>query len=414
MRSDALRLALISPEFPAPPRSGGRRRTFHLLQALSRLGTVDLITFSERPEAEASPLVRPICRRLHIVRLPEHSRRLLPFLGRNLRRVVRGIPPLTDRFSEASVCDAVRRCLHRERYDALVLEHSWIAHYIPIARALQPQARIVLDCHNIESDLWRQYYERPPKLWYKPAAYRFWRSALAQERTYLPRADLVWVVSDLDAERARALAPSARVRVIPNGTIPLPPERLPSKATDAPLIGFLGSTRYLPNESGLRFFLERIWPAIREAVPDVHLMVLGHPSEWLRRRARADAHLRVIGEVPDIAPYLRQWALMVVPLLHGGGTRVKILDAWAHGVAVVSTSKGAEGIRATPGEELWIADSPAAFAQAVIRLLRDADERHRLARRGYERARCEYSWDIIAERVRHQLLSLLTGDDVSP
>ncbi len=414
MGSDAIRLALISPEFPAPPTSGGKKRTFHLLEALARLGMVDLITFSECPEAEASRLVQAMCRYVHIVRLPEHPRRLLPFLARNLRRVAQGVNPLIDRFSEASVRAAVERSLHHETYDIVVLEHSWIAHYIPLVREMQPRARIILDCHNIESDLWRQYYEHPPKFWHKPAAYRFWRSALEQERTYLRLADLVWVVSETDAERARALAPSARVQVIPNGTIPLPREALSENATGPPILGFLGSLNYPPNESGMRFFLDRIWPAIREAVPDVRLMVIGRPSTWLLRRARADAHLLVVGEVSDITPCLRQWALMVVPLLHGGGTRMKILDAWAHGIAVVSTSKGAEGIRAAHGEEVWIADAPNEFAQAVIHLLRDTAARQRLARGGYERARREYSWETIAERARHQITALLTENDVSP
>ncbi len=413
MGSDAIRLALISPEFPAPPTSGGKKRTFHLLDALARLGTVDLITFSEHPEAETPQLLHAICRRVDIIRLPEHSRRLLPFLIRNLRRAARGINPLIDRFSESSVCETLWRRLHHETYDLVVLEHSWIAHYISLVRDVQPQARIILDCHNIESDLWRQYYEHPPKFWHKLAAYRFWRSALEQERTYLRLADLVWVVSETDAERARALAPSARVRVIPNGTIPLPREALSANVTGPPIIGFLGSLDYPPNESGMRFFLDRIWPAIRAAVPDARLMVIGRPSAWLLRRARTDAHLFVVGEVSDITPYLRQWALMVVPLLYGGGTRMKILDAWAHGIAVVSTSKGAEGIHTRPGEEVWIADAPNEFAHAVIHLLRDAAERHRLARSGYERARCDYSWDTIAERARHQVITLLTGNDVS-
>jgi len=414
MGSDAIRLALISPEFPAPPTSGGKKRTFHLLDALARLATVDLITFSEHPEAEPSRLLHGICRRVEIVRLPEHSRRLLPFLARNLRRLARGVNPLIDRFSEASVCEAVGRHLRHETYDIVVLEHSWIAHYIPLVRDAQPRARIILDCHNIESDLWRQYYEHPPKFWHKPAAYRFWRSALEQERTYLRLADLVWVVSEPDAERARALAPSARVQVLPNGTTPLPREALSASATGAPIVGFLGSLQYPPNESGMRFFLDRIWPVIRAAVPDARLMVIGRPSAWLLRRARTDAHLLAVGEVSDVTPYLRQWALMVVPLLHGGGTRMKILDAWAHGIAVVSTSKGAEGIRATPGEEVWIADTPNEFARAVIHLLRDAAERHRLARGGYERARRDYSWETIAERARHQVRALLIGNDVSP
>jgi glycosyltransferase involved in cell wall biosynthesis len=410
MSDRGLRLAMISPEFPEPPTSGGKKRTLHLLGALTRMGSVDLITFSERPDAEPTSLLRSICRRVQIVRLPAHSPRLLPFLRRNLRRILQGVPPLTDRFSEPPVREAVRRHLQQDVYEVIVLEHSWIAPYIPIVREVQPRARIVLDCHNIESDLWRQYYERPLKPWYKPAAYRFWRSAFEQERTYLPRADQVWVVSEADARRARALAPSAHLRVIPNGTTPC---EAVGHAADPPIIGFLGSLLYPPNEHGLRLLLDRIWPTIRDAVPEVRLMIIGRPTPALLQRARADERVLVLGEVEDITPYLRQWTLMVVPVLHGGGTRMKILDAWAHGVAVVSTRKGAEGIGATHGEELWIADTPHEFAQAVIYLLRNAAERHRLARRGYERAKQSYSWEIIAERVHEAITSLLTADAVS-
>jgi glycosyltransferase involved in cell wall biosynthesis len=406
-----IRLAVISPEFPAPLTSGGRKRTFHLLRALARAGPVDLITFSERPEAEPTSLVHPVCQRLDVIRLPTHSPKLLPFLRRNLRRAAQGVNPLIDRFSEDAVREAVERDLQHQAYDVIILEHSWIAHYIPIARRWQPHAKIILDCHNIESDLWRQYYERPRKFWHKPAAYRFWRSALEQERAYLPRADQVWVVSETDARRAHALAPSARLRVIPNGTTPV---EVGGQPAHPPIIGFLGSLMYPPNESGLRFFLDHIWPRICEATPDVRMMIIGRPTPALLRRARADERLLVVGEVTDITPYLQQWTLMVVPLLHGGGTRMKILDAWAHGIAVVSTSRGAEGLRAAPGEGLWIADSPQEFAEAVLHLLRDEAERLRLARRGYELVRRFYSWDVIAERVLDALTSLLAEDAAPP
>ncbi|GBC78618.1 hypothetical protein HRbin08_02114 [bacterium HR08] len=404
-------LAVISPEFPAPLTSGGKKRTFHLLRALARVGPVDLITFSEQPEAEPVSLVRPVCQRLDIIRLPRHAPKLFPFLWRNLRRAARGVNPLIDRFSEGAVRAAVERSLQHQAYEVIVLEHSWIAHYIPIIRRWQPHARIILDCHNIESDLWRQYYERPRQFWHKPAAYRFWRSALEQERAYLPHADQVWVVSEADARRARALAPSARLRVIPNGTTLMEGWGRPAHP---PIIGFLGSLRYPPNESGLRFFLDHIWPRIRAATPDVRMMIIGRPTPALLRRARADERLLVVGEVPDITPYLQQWALMVVPLLHGGGTRMKILDAWAHGIAVVSTSRGAEGLRAAPGEGLWIADSPQEFAEAVLHLLREEAERLRLARRGYELVRRFYSWDVIAECARDAITSLLAEDAAPP
>ncbi len=405
-----IRLAVISPEFPAPPTSGGKRRTFHLLGALAQLGSVDLITFSEHPEAEPKHLLQPICRHLDILRLPPHSKRLLPFLRRNLRRALQGVNPLIDRFSDRDLYRAVRHSLLQDLYDVILLEHSWIAHYIPIVRQLRPQARVLLDCHNIESDLWRQYYEHPPKHWQKPALARFWRSILQQEKTYLPQADVVWVTSEADAARARTLAPSASVWVVPNGATPLEEALLFSHPPDPvpPVIGFVGALEYPPNERGVRFFLDEIGPIIWKAAPQVRAMFIGRPVPWILERARTDERLHVVGEVHDITPYLRQCTLMIVPLLHGGGTRLKILEAWAHGIAVVSTSKGAEGLRYTHRENLWIADSPADFAAAVLHLLRDPTERRRLARGGYEQVKRFYSWEAIAEDLRQRLAALLS------
>ena len=179
------RALIISPEFPYPLTSGGTQRTFHVLSALALDYQVDLLTFAEEPQPEGLHALEQICARVHVILLPHHSKEVAAFVWRNVRRAVQGINPLIDRFSEPFILDRVRSWLSANTYDLILLEHSWIAHYIDeIKTSSNRTALTVLDAHNVESNLWRQYYERPDTWYHKPALYRYWRSVHEYEQRY--------------------------------------------------------------------------------------------------------------------------------------------------------------------------------------------------------------------------------------
>jgi glycosyltransferase involved in cell wall biosynthesis len=138
---------------------------------------------------------------------------------------------------------------------------------------------------------------------------------------------------------------------------------------------FVGSMDWLPNQDGVKYFVERVWPLVRRRRHGATFRVVGrNPPPEIRRLSGVDG-VEVAGTVPDVRPYLDEAAVMAVPLLVGGGTRLKIFEAMAMGKAVVSTTVGAEGLSVIPGEHLLIADDPSGFADAVVSTLESPEHR---------------------------------------
>jgi glycosyltransferase involved in cell wall biosynthesis len=157
---------------------------------------------------------------------------------------------------------------------------------------------------------------------------------------------------------------------------------------------FTGVMKYLPNSDGIRWFLAEVLPLVRESVPGVRLLVVGaDPPPDLRRMASGGVTLT--GRVGDVRPYVDRAAVSIVPLRMGGGTRLKIVEAFAMKKPVVSTTVGAEGIDVADGESILLADEPRAFADAVVRLLRDGRLREKLVRNAYALMMDRYEWSVI-------------------
>jgi glycosyltransferase involved in cell wall biosynthesis len=311
--------------------------------------------------------------------LKRHSKSPLARVWRNAVRLARGLPPLYDRFSgyEAQLSAAMRR----PRYDVAVVEHFWCASY---ADLLRPHCgRLVLDLHNIESELARSHARAAagPASW---ASSRFAAAYRRLEREWLPRFDLVLVASEDDRQRIES-HPNGHpcVRVFPNALpeIALPQSVLPME-TEADAIVFSGNLEYHPNVEAVRWFRARVWPLIREKNLHVEWCLMGRNPEAIARLVEGDSRIRLIGPVDDAIATLAQAKVCVAPLLSGSGTRFKILEAWAAARAVVSTTIGAEGLGARNGEHLMIADTPEQFAGAVERLLADPLLRTRLGESG--------------------------------
>jgi polysaccharide biosynthesis protein PslH len=219
------------------------------------------------------------------------------------------------------------------------------------------------------------------------------------ERRLCPRFDLNVMTSEVDAARLRALAPGARTTVIPNGVDidffrPGSPDQVvPGR------IAFLGPTYMFPNRDAVDFFLSDAWPLIRQRVPECTLHLIGKNSGDERARFESHSGVTSNGHVPDIRPHLAEAGVSIVPIRVGGGTRLKILDSWSMGKAVVSTSVGCEGLETVDGRNILIRDDPGEFAAAVVQLLRDRDLRDRLGREGRKTAEELYAWRVVGRRL---------------
>jgi len=380
-RSAAL---VLSPEAPYPPVGGGALRTASLLEYLSESYDVDLIAFREPGAADpraAAPRGR--FRSIHVLELPEHRKGRLARAARNLRRLLVGRPPLNDRF--AGFDRRLRLCLSGRRYRLAVIEHFWCAPYV--CELAAHADRVVLDLHNVESELHRQLActERFPL---GLAFARFARCCRRMEQIWLPRFSLLLAASEQDAARLRALAPTTPLAVYPNA-IPLvaqprPPER--------EAVVFSGNLEYHPNLVAVRFFRREIWPLLRASRPGLVWRVIGKNPHAVAKYLEGDPRIELVGPVGDAVAALAEARVVVVPLLAASGTRFKILEAWAAGRAVVSTRVGAEGLNARDGEHLLIADEPRAFAQAVSLLLDAPDKRAALGSAGRALYEERFSW----------------------
>lgn len=377
------RAVILSPEAPYPLWGGGALRTASLLHALAERYELDVLLFRE-PEAgdPAAALPRGLAARTTVVTLPHHARTVAARLSRNARRLVRGVPPLWDRFQGFD--PSVAEFLEGHRYDLAVIEHFWCAHY---ERLLRPVARrVVLDLHNVESALHRRYgqVEGGAMRW---AHGRFAGSYEALESLWLPRFDLVLAPSEADA----ALLPAVRAAVYPN-TIPAHPAPPPYVAR-LPLVAFSGNLEYHPNVQAVRWFARDIWPLIRRARPEAEWLLVGKNEQAVRPMLAGLRGVRCTGMVEDAMAELAHAAVAVVPLLSGSGTRLKILEAWAAGTPVVSTPLGAEGLGEAESLPLALASSPREFASAVLRLLDSPQQAAMLAAQGRQRYEDSFTWE---------------------
>lgn len=369
---DKSRVLFVTPEAPFPILGGGSQRIASLIEYARHSGAeVDLLTFSPCPASAA-------IRYKWEIPLPPNGRSLRARVMRNAGRFLRGVPPLIDRLAGFEA--QIQRALAGQHYDAILVEHFWLAPYVDVLQKFG--TRVICDLHNIESEFFRSL-TCSSGLLSGVMHTRFARLSEQLERSLLPRYTGVLVTSEADAKCVARLAPSLNICIFPN-TIPwLEIPHLDRKRE----IVFSGNMEYHPNQQAVSWFYRQIWPALREE-KDLRWRLVGMNPHAVAAIAARDGRIEVTGAVCDAIPEIARAQVAVVPLLSGSGTRVKILEAWAAGTPVVSTRLGAAGLPVRDGEHLLLADTPEAFSAAVKRILQNqalADQLRAAGRALYER-----------------------------
>jgi glycosyltransferase involved in cell wall biosynthesis len=303
----------------------------------------------------------------------------------------------------------LRRLLASRTFDVVLLEFPFLAADVLADLHLGSHRPIrVLDTHNIEFDLARQQAGREQGLLRRIHNAANWPKLQREELDAFRRFDGVAFCSDQDAERARALVPSVNAVVVPNAVDVhefAPAPDLPR--SDGRTVLFFGAINYFPNVDGILFLLREIWPLLSASHPQARLKIVGqHPTREIL--AFQGPRVEVTGRVDDVRPHLASAALTIVPLRIGGGTRFKILEAMAMARPVVSTTLGAEGIDARPGQHLLLGDDAAGLAAAAGRVLDDPALGRALGDAGRTLVQQRYSWDAAAGALERFLLLLGT------
>ncbi|HUQ95675.1 MAG TPA: glycosyltransferase [Bryobacteraceae bacterium] len=377
----AERALFISPEPPYPLTGGGALRSASLLQFLAARYPVDIVLFhvdgaSDPVEALPRGLVGDILS----VPLPGHATGTPAVITRNSLRLLRGVPPMLDRFSGQE--KIIGAWLKGRTYHTAVLEHFWCASYASLVRS--HCRHLYLDLHNIESE-WHARSARvesgPYSLGHKIFAAYYRRL----ERKLLPLFDRLIVTSSREAARVASCPTTVYPNAIPFTPRPCGPPRYS--------LVFSGNLDYLPNQQAVRFFHNEVWPLLHRAHPGLKWRIVGKNPRGIPPHIAADAGIEITGPVDHAISELACSLIAVVPILTGSGTRVKILEAWAAALPVVSTTLGAEGLDAVPGKHLLLADTPAEFAASISALLNGSHLRAQLADAGRALYEERYTWD---------------------
>jgi glycosyltransferase involved in cell wall biosynthesis len=278
--------------------------------------------------------------------------------------------------------------------DVVQLESVYAAWYGFRLQKLFPSALYVLRAHNVEQQVFNRAAHTTSSL-----PLRLYLSLQAEKmRRFEDRAvlwaDLVVPVTEVDrAELERRTGRHAGWHIATAGVDAnvMKPVEVAVSATD---VAFAGPLRWYPNRQGVEWFVRRVWPLVHARSPRSRFRVMGEPSSdrWQVPRA---AGVDVLGYVPSVEAELTSCRVFAVPLLSGSGIRLKILNAAAWGIPVVSTTVGAEGLAFRDGSEILISDDPTEFAEAVLRLLTDDQLWHGVRTAALERVRCQYSWESI-------------------
>jgi polysaccharide biosynthesis protein PslH len=291
--------------------------------------------------------------------------------------------------------------------DIVIIEEVWLYPYLNVIK--RHKCKIILDNLNIEASLWEQTHQAVKGLKAKLKTKIELNHLKFIEKDFSNQADQIWVCSQNDANLLRQFyGQVSPTHVIFNGINVLnydsvrsgecsPPPELPNKNRN---ILFLGQLSYAPNTVAVELLINQIYPRLKEIHPDSHLLLVGRkPTPFMLEAAKREPGIIVADSVPDVKPYLAAASMMVVPLLQGGGTRLKIVEAFAAGCPVISTAKGAEGIKVVDGEHLLIRNEVEEIVQGICKLWSNPDLAEKLANSAYELVKAEYSWEAVSHKI---------------
>lgn len=394
-----MRLFYLSTRICWPLRSGAHLRDFHLARQLACRGSLTYLGLDSQMLAHDGDMRREQLAELHdseIVRV----RRAAGYTAVNLLRGFLGPTPVSIlNFTSTTAKTVVEQLFREYSFDVVQVESVHLIAYAQRIREIAPAVPILCDWHNIESEIQDRYAANHPGLRaiYARRTAHLLRGA---EQKFLRLGNVHTVCSERERRLLLSLEPRARVEVIENGvdvSYFSQVEKLPGGPRRS--LVYVGLMDYHANVDAVCYFASGVWPKVRQLRPELEFKIVGaNPTAEVLALAN-QAGIIVTGTVDDLRPYYREALAAVVPLRVGGGTRLKILEAMAAGVPVISTSLGAEGLSAEDGNEIVLADTPPAMADAVAGLREGSPEWRRISENGMRLVRSQYDWPVIGKKL---------------
>jgi glycosyltransferase involved in cell wall biosynthesis len=381
---------------------GVLQRSYHLVRELSRAHEVHLLAFVqskiirdllggvEEGLERARAHLSEYCARVQFLPIPSDSSSLHQTLL--AARSLTGGHPYTIRWLQSDIARRVAKEWNAAiDFDVVHFDTLSLAPY----RGIFSRAATCLDHHNIESEMMlrrSRIEELPLKRLY------FWQEGLRlrrYERRVCPHFDLNITCSSLDTERLQGVAPGVAVAEVPNG-VDTEYFRPNADFEQACSLVFAGNMSWYPNAAAMLFFADKVWPALKAKLPRVTMDVIGgNPPQHLLALASRDKDFRVHGFVSDVRPYIGRAAAYICPIMDGGGTKLKILDALAMGKAIVAHPIACEGIEVQDGRDVVFARQPDEFVRSIVTLMESPELARRLSLNARTLAESSYSYSFI-------------------
>ena len=385
--------------------TGGKIRAFRLGKALASFASVDAAGFilpGEEPAGNEDHLSH--YKRLYPFPMPQG----IPFIRNVLASFTHGFSLRTARFLPEAFGTFLEKILRENHYDAIQVEE------LPLMACLSripPDIPVIFSSHNVESELSNRLFSRGNPFMKRLAAMEY-RRTVQEENNALIRARASLAVSDRDRDSMLGLfrGKISNIHVLPNCAS----DRIQPSSREFPGRGLLtvGSFGWYPNRDGLAWFADKVLPLLRKKFPEEIIRVAGSGIDMPLRRKLVRQRIEVFPDVPDMLPFLQEARLLFVPLRIGGGTRIKILEAWAAALPVVSTGLGAEGLPYRHGVNMLIADDAGTFATEIGRLLEDDGLYRTLRSEGLKESQ-NFRWSGMSAPIAEIYRSVLAGGETA-
>jgi len=385
-----MKILWICPFFLHPTDRGAQIRTLGTLKELHKRHEIHFAALNAPGNLEGPQRSTEYSTRHFSVEHSAPNRRSLGIIPQLVGSLVSATPMAVSRYDSKKLRQTVDALIAAEHYDSIVCD------FLAAAPNLTDLGQSVLFQHNVETTIWQRHVEQSRSL-LKRLFFQMQAGKMdAYERKICRTARHVIAVSEIDASRMKRMFGIETVSSVPTG---VDVEYFAPQGASAAIadIVFCGSMDWLPNVDAVLYFLSEVLPLIRDALPGATFVIAGRsPDARVLKAVQGLEGVSVTGKVEDMRPYLWGAKISIVPIRIGGGTRLKIYECMAAGVPVVSTTVGAEGLRYSDGVDIVLADDPAGFAAACIRLLSDDAARRAIAHCALERARREFSWEAVS------------------
>lgn len=388
-----MNILFLSTRYPYPPDSGHYLRTFHTLKYLAKDNKIFFLSFLEKNIDQIHPEIRALCESVNVYMLPEDDSKIRLFLSL-LKNFLSPLPFVAQKYFDKRMLGQINYILDNEHIDIVHVDLLPLSGYLPFFRGITA----CLTEHNVEYLRVKSYatVAKNPleKFFFKIQALKLKR----YEKKVLGKYRRVFCVSKNDLDQLEELTPEANYKLIPNAV----DIKFFSPGKDKPHLNkiiWTGGAGEIYNRHAIRVLVDEIMPEIRKLRNDIKLVLIGNSIDKYFSTIGGSSDIELLGYVDDVRPYLNDASIFVAPIFSGGGTKLKILNAMAMGIAVITTDVGAEGIGCEDGVHYLNANSPYDFACKICALIDSPEKIDRFG--GSSRAFIEknFTWDSVLEEM---------------